>query len=159
LTTAHLKVIDMFGQVAETQAPAQYLPATKQQKKHMGAKVGGGVTGGGVGLLLILRLLAYAFVHHASPTYTPVPQQNPGLYMTFTVAVNGTMSVPNPTPCGVSSLDSINYEIQAGGSINGISGYLLVLHIPPYSGPGTYTTSASTHYIALVSPDGSSNWG
>src|SRR2546430_2461081 len=36
LTTAHLKVIDMFGQVAETQAPAKYLPARKQQQRQSG---------------------------------------------------------------------------------------------------------------------------
>ena len=34
LTTAHLKVIDMFGQVSEAQAPAQYLPPMKQQKSQ-----------------------------------------------------------------------------------------------------------------------------
>lgn len=32
LTTAHLKVIDMFGQVAQTQVPAKYLPAPKKQQ-------------------------------------------------------------------------------------------------------------------------------
>ena len=36
LTTAHLKVIDMFGQDAETQAKAQYLPATKHQQQQSG---------------------------------------------------------------------------------------------------------------------------
>jgi branched-chain amino acid transport system substrate-binding protein len=33
LTTAHLKVIDMFGQVAQTQAKAQYLPAPTQKQR------------------------------------------------------------------------------------------------------------------------------
>ncbi len=36
LTTAHLKVIDMFGQVDETQAPAKYLPARKKQQRQSG---------------------------------------------------------------------------------------------------------------------------
>jgi streptogramin lyase len=36
LTTAHLKVIDMFGQDTQTQAKAQYLPATKKQQHQSG---------------------------------------------------------------------------------------------------------------------------
>ncbi len=34
LTTAHLKVIDMFGQVSETQAPAKYIPYAKQERQQ-----------------------------------------------------------------------------------------------------------------------------
>jgi serine/threonine protein kinase/Flp pilus assembly protein TadD len=36
LITAHLKLIDMFGQVSEVQAPVQYIAATKPQQRALG---------------------------------------------------------------------------------------------------------------------------
>jgi hypothetical protein len=152
LTMAHLKVIDMFGQVAETQAPAQYLPYTKQKQEQQKKSTGSGIWGVLVAIAIIVGVYAAT---HAGPGGSPVGQQT-GVYMTFTGALNGSLSVPNPVACGVSKLNSANYEIQASGSVNGTS-YLLLIQVSPYSGRGTYHTSDSSGLVALQGD--SNDWG
>jgi len=60
LTTAHLKVIDMFGQVAETQASAQYLPAAKQKRQQRKKSTGSAIGGLLVAIAIIVGVYAAA---------------------------------------------------------------------------------------------------
>ena len=58
LTTAHLKVIDMFGQVSEAQAPAQYLPYTKQKRQQNSVQKGAGIGSVLFFIVVLLRVLS-----------------------------------------------------------------------------------------------------
>jgi hypothetical protein len=60
LTTAHLKVIDMFGQVVEAEAPARYLPAPKPQPQESAGKKGSGIGGTLLTILVIIIVLGFA---------------------------------------------------------------------------------------------------
>ncbi len=93
LTTAHLKVVDMFGQVSETHAPAQYIPYTKQKRQQNSVQKGGGVGTVLVLIVAIVRLLTWTQAHHVS---LPPLGGGGGNYTiqttigeeTFTIAVN-----------------------------------------------------------------------
>jgi len=150
LTTAHLKVIDMFGQVAEAQAPAQYLPPTKHRQQQP-KKSAGGVW---VVMAIVIAVGIYAVAHAAAGSGIGIPgsQQTPGsqqsgqqFNFSFSGAVNGTLAVGTVKYCGVSA-DNSEYHVLLDGTVNG-SGYTLEIISTPYTGPGIYNSASNTYTV------------
>jgi len=127
LTTAHLKVIDMFGQDAQIQAPAKYLPSTKRQQHqsrefHVSSSGASGVIGSVPKWLLIalagLVVLAasgitLALVRHGG-TGT---QAKPGTFTSFSVPTAGS----NPYGITVGSDGNLWFTESNAGKIGRIT--------------------------------------
>ncbi len=84
------------------------------------------VVGGGLGIFAIIR-------QHNTPSNV--------FNISVSGSITGSIKINTVNACGMSQ-DSAGYEIDASGSINSTS-YELLLLIPTYQQPGTYSTTSS----------------
>jgi streptogramin lyase len=112
LTTVHLKVIDMFGQDAETQAPAKYLPSTKKQQQQSGEfhvpHLGASGAIGSVPKWLLIALAGLVVVAASGITLALMVSHHAG-------GTGGTPTLPGPiTSFSVPTTGSNPYGITKG---------------------------------------------